>query len=254
MVGRRFDAAGELGNAFRVLSDRWTLALPTAIASLVIGAIIFFVIGAVLVSGGAALVLGHTGAALAALEAGATGVALAIGLIALVSTFAHAMVMAAAHEAWADRDPDYSAAFRLTMNRFPALVVLAFLNALLFAIPVALSFLVIGIPLLFVVGYFLMYARAAVVVGGEDPISAIGTSFRLASTHVRPSLIAFAGILGAFIVARIVDLFTIHIPGIGLLTSFFVGGATAAYMALVEVRFYELLRDRVPAGEALKER
>jgi hypothetical protein len=30
---------------------------------------------------------------------------------------------------------------------------------------------------------------------------------------------------------------------IGLLTAFFVGGLTAAYIALVEVRFYMLLRE-----------
>ncbi|HEX3469486.1 MAG TPA: hypothetical protein VHT05_15500 [Candidatus Elarobacter sp.] len=254
MVVQQFDAARELENAFRVLSARWTLALPTAIASLVIAAIVFFMIGTVIVSGLAAMLLGHTAAAIAALEAGATGVAIAVGLIALISTFGHAFVMAAAHEAWADRDPDYSAAFRLTMSRFPSLIVVAFLIALMYAIPVALSFVLIGIPLLFVLGYFLMYARAAIVIGGEDPVTAVATSFRLASSYTGPSLVAFAGIVAAFIIGRIVDGATIHIPGIGLVTAFFVGGATAAYIALVEVRFYDLLRNRIPNARVLSSR
>jgi hypothetical protein len=243
MVAQQIDAARELENAARVLGARWTLALPTAIGSLLVAAMVFFLIGAVIVSGVAAALLGHGAAAIAAIEAGATSVAIAIGAIALVSTLAHAMVMAAAHDAWAGRDPDYAAAFRLTLNRFPALLVAAFIVALLYAIPVALSFVLIGIPLLFVLGYFLMYARAAIVIGGEDAVTAIGTSFRLASTQTGPSLIAFAGIIAAFIIGRVVDAMTIHIPGLGLLTAFFVGGATAAYIALVEVRFYELLRN-----------
>ena len=246
MVAQQFDAARELENAVHVLAARWTLALPTAIGSLLIAAIVFFLIGAVIVSGLAAALIGHGAAAIAAVEAGATSVAIAIGAIALVSTLAHSMVMAAAHDAWAGRDPDYRAAFRLTLNRFPALLVVAFIIALMYAIPVALSFVLIGIPLLFVLGYFLMYARAAIVIGGEDAVTAIGTSFRLASTHTGPSLVAFAGIVAAFIIGRVVDASTLHIPGLGLLTAFFVGGVTAAYIALVEVRFYEILRNAPP--------
>ncbi len=242
MVAQRIDAARELENAARVLSARWTLALPTALAALVIAAIVFFVIGAVIVSGVAAALLGHTAAALGAVEAGATTVAIAVGAIVLISTLAHAVVMAAAHDAWAGRDPDYAAAFRLAVNRFPALVVVAFIIALLYAIPVALSFVLVGIPLLFVLGYFLMYARAAIVIGGEDPFTAVATSFRLASSRTGPSLGAFAGMIAAFIIGRIADALTIHVPGLGLLAAFFIGGATAAYIALVEVRFYELLR------------
>ncbi|HZX68752.1 MAG TPA: hypothetical protein VFE70_07700 [Candidatus Elarobacter sp.] len=238
----QFDAVRELENAFRVLAARWTLALPAAIGSLLIAGIIFFVIGAVVVSAIAAAVMGSGSGAIAVIEAGATSAALGIGAIAVASMIAHAMVMAAARDAWDERDPDFSAAFRLTLDRFPALLVISFLIALLYAVPVVLSLLLIGIPLLFVLGYFLMYARAAVVVGGEDPLTAIATSFRLSTTHAGPSFIAFLGIIAAFIIGRIVDAATIHVPGIGLLTAFFVGGATAAYIALIEVRFYTLLR------------
>jgi hypothetical protein len=248
MVAPQFSATRELEAAARILSARWTLALPTAVASLLIAGIVFFVIGAVIVSAVAAILMGGHGGAFAAISAGASTVALALGVMALISTAAHAVVLAAAHDAWSGRDPDYGAAFRVTLARFPALLVAAFATALLYAIPVFLSFFIIGIPLLFVLGYFLMYVRAAIIIGGEDGFTAIGTSFRMAAANSGPSLIAFGGMIAAFIVGRVVDAATIHLPLIGLVTAFFVGGATAAYIALVEVRFYELLR-RAPVTE-----
>jgi hypothetical protein len=254
MVTQQFSATSELEAAARILYARWTLALPTAFASLAIAGIIFFVIGAVIVSAVAAVLMGGRGAAIAAVGAGASTVVFSILGMVLISTAAHAIVLVAAHEAWAGRDPDYGAAFRLTLVRFPALLVAAFATALLYAIPVVLSFLLVGIPLLFVLGYFLMYVRAAIMIGGEDGITAIGTSFRLATSNAGPSLVAFGGIIGAFIIGRIVDAATIHLPVIGLLTAFFIGGATAAYIALVEVRFYELLRAEPVTATALRVR
>jgi hypothetical protein len=139
MVAQKFDATRELEAAARILFSRWTLALPTAFASLAIAAIVFFVIGAVVVSGIAALLVGN-GGALAALWAGASTVVFAAVAITLIST---------------GREPDFDAA-------------------------------------------------------------------------------------------------TIHLPGVGLLTAFFVGGLTAAYIALVEVRFYAMLRSERVSGTALQ--
>jgi hypothetical protein len=76
----------------------------------------------------------------------------------------------------------------------------------------------------------------------------------LATSNAGPSLVAFGGIIGAFIIGRIVDAATIHLPVIGLLTAFFIGGATAAYIALVEVRFYDLLRGEPVTETALRVR
>jgi hypothetical protein len=254
MVAPQFSATRELEAAARILSARWTLALPTAVASLLIAGIVFFVIGAVIVSAVAAILMGGHGGSFAAVTAGASTVALALGVMALISTAAHAVVLAAAHDAWSRRDSDYGAAFRVTLARFPALLVAAFATALLYAIPVFLSFFIVGIPLLFVLGYFLMYVRAAIIIGGEDGFTAIGTSFRMAAGNSGPSLVAFGGMIAAFIVGRIVDAATIHLPLIGLVTAFFVGGATAAYVALVEVRFYELLRREPVTETALRVR
>lgn len=252
MVTQQFDAARELEAAARILYARWTLALPTAFSALAIAGIVFFVIGAVVVSAVAAILMGGHGGAWAAVSAGASTVAFAIVAMMLISTAAHAIVLSAADDAWAGRDPDYGAAFRVTLARFPALLVAAFATAMLYAIPVALSFLLVGIPLLFVLGYFLMYVRAAIIIGGEDGLTAIATSFRMTTSNSGPSLVAFAGIMGAFIIGRIVDAATIHLPVIGLFTAFFVGGATAAYIALVEVRFYELLRGERVTGTSLQ--
>jgi hypothetical protein len=252
MVTQQFNAVRELEAAARILFARLMLALPTAVASLAIAGIVFFVIGAIIVSVVAAILAGGGPAALAAMGAGASTVAFSVIVMVLISTAAHAVVLAAAHDAWAGRDPDYGAAFRLTVARFPALLVAAFATALLYAIPVVLSFVLIGIPLLFVLGYFLMYVRAAIMIGGEDGIAAIGTSFRLTTSHAGPSLVAFGGIIAAFIIGRIVDAVTIHLPVVGLLTAFFIGGATAAYIALVEVRFYALLRGETVTETALR--
>jgi hypothetical protein len=251
MVAQQIAPARELEDAARILVNRWTLALPTALASLAIAAFVFFVIGAVIVSGVAAVLMGRNAGAVLALGAGASTILFGVVAIGLISTVAHAMVMAAAHDAWAGRDPDFGAALRLTLARFPALLVAGFVVSLLYVIPVVLSFVLIGIPMLFVLGYFLMYVRAAIVIGGQDGLTAIGTSVRLASSRIGPSLVAFAGIIGVFILGRIVDAATIHLPVIGLLTAFFVGGATAAYIALVEVRFYELLRAEPAVDETL---
>ncbi|MDQ6942651.1 MAG: hypothetical protein M3169_09080 [Candidatus Eremiobacteraeota bacterium] len=110
------------------------------------------------------------------------------------------------------------------------------------------------LSLLFVLGYFLMYVRAAIIIGGEDGLTAIATSFRMTTSNSGPSLVAFAGIIGAFIIGRIVDAATIHLPIIGLFTAFFVGGATAAYIALVEVRFYQRLHGERVTGTSLQQR
>jgi hypothetical protein len=83
----------------------------------------------------------------------------------------------------------------------------------------------------------------AIVLGGEDAVGAIGISLRIGSRHPGPTLAAFGAIVAAFLVGRFVDAFCIHVPGLGLITAFVVGGFTAAYGALVQARFYALLRN-----------
>ena len=141
-------------------------------------------------------------------------------------------------------EPNFRAALELTLRRLPALVTAFVLIGLMTIVPLVLSLVLVGIPMLFVLSYFLMYVTPAIVLDGEDGVSAIRTSFRLASQRSGPTLIAFCGILAAFFAGRFVDAFCIQVPGLGLLTAFVVGGFTAAYGALVKARFYVLLRER----------
>ena len=218
------------------------LAAPTAVASLLSAAIVFFAIGAVIVTVVGGAIVGHLAGALAAAAAGAVSIAAAVAAIVLLSGIANAMVVAAAHDVWEGRDPDFAAAWHRTLHRMPALLAAFVLVALMAIVPLALCFVLIGFPLLFVLGYVTMYVTPAIVLGGDDAVTAIRTSFRLATAHANVSAIAFAGIIGAFFVGRFVDAFCIHVPGLGLVAAFAVGGFTAAYGALVRARFYALLR------------
>jgi hypothetical protein len=242
VIGTRIDAGREVSEALSLLASRWMLAVPTAVASLLCAAIVFFAIGAVLVSIVAGAVIGRAAGAFAALGAGAAGLLVALAAIAVLAYVAHVLVVAAAHDAWEGREPDFGAALRLTMRRLPALLVAFVLIGLMMIVPLLLSLVLIGIPLLLVLSYFLMYVTPAIVFDDQDAVSAIATSFRLASRHANPTLIAYCAILAAFFVGRFVDAFCVHVPGLGLLTAFVVGGFTAAYGALVKARFYVLLR------------
>lgn len=240
---RPIDSGRELSDALHLLAERWTLAIPTAVGSLLCSAIVFFAIGAVVVAVVAGAIVGHAAGALAALGAGASGIAAALIVIAVISFVAHALVVAAAHDVWEGREPDFGAALRLALDRAPALALAFVLIGLVLIVPILLSFVLIGIPLLLVAQYYLLYVIPAIVLGGEDAVSAIGTSLRIASRHAGPTLAAFGAIVLAFIVGRCVDAFCVHIPGLGLIAAFVVGGFTAAYGALVQTRFYALLRN-----------
>jgi hypothetical protein len=244
MVIRQIDAVAELQAAAELLIARWTLALPTAIASFVVGLFIVAIVATVLVSAlGAVALAGRPGGVAALLGAGAlTAAAGCIGLV-LVVGFAQAVVIAASEDAWHGRSPDFGRAIGRAVTKLPTLIVLFVLVLLLAVIPVMLSFVLIGVPLLLALGFFLMFALPAVIVGGESATGAIASSFRLARANLTPALAAFVAIIIATAIGRIADAMFLHIPLIGLLVTFFVGGLTAAYSALVSVRFYDLLHD-----------
>jgi hypothetical protein len=239
---RPIDPARELEAAARLLAERWTLALPTAISAAVGAAIAFFAIGAIIVGVLGSYLAGGLQAALTALTTGALTFAVALAVIVVLSWIGHAVVVAAAHEAWAGREPDFSQALRLVMTRLPALLTAFVAIGVLALVPFLLCFVLIGIPLLLALGYLLMYVTPAIVIGGEDGLAAVRSSFRIAVHNGASSGIGYAGILGAFLLGRVADAMFVHIPLIGLVSAFVIGGLTAAYGSLVAVRFYELLR------------
>jgi hypothetical protein len=236
----------QLQRAAEVLSKNWILALPTAIASLLFGVIL--VVG--VLSMAAALFVGHAAAgglgAVAGLGTGALIVAVLaiIGLLLLI--FAQAIVISASEDAWQGRPVNLGASLALAGARLPDLVVAFIISALIMIVPIALCFVFIGVPLVLVGAYFLMYVTPAVMIGRENGTGAVSTSFRIASQNVGPSLIAFAGIVGAAIVASIAEGITAHIPIVHFIVWFAVGGLTAAYAALLTARFYDMLRGSVP--------
>ena len=241
MLARPLDPARELEAAARLLAEHWVLALPTAIGSAVSATIVFFTIGAVVLGAIAAVVISGPPAALSVLGAGGLGIALAICAIIVISTLSHALVVAAAGEAWGGAEPDYGAAFDRVAARLPALLVAAVAIGVLSLVPLLLCLVLIGVPLLIALGFFLMYVTPAIVIGGEGGLTAIRSSFRLTARYPGPSAIGFGGILAAFVIGRVADTMFVHIPLIGVVTAFVIGGMTAAYGSLVAVRFYTLL-------------
>jgi hypothetical protein len=238
-VSPAISPADELQRAAEVLSKHWILAAPTAIASLIFSVVVIFVVlsvvGTTMLGG---LVGGHIGAAAGAgtglIVAGVCSV-LGIALVIL----AQAVVIHASEDAWQGRNPNLSASFGAVLGRLPDLAVATILMGL---IVVALCVTVIGIPFVLVASYFFIYVTPAVILGRESGTSALGTSFRLARSRVGESFIAFLGLIAASIVGVIANSLVSHIPLVNLVTAFAVGGLTSAYAALVQARFYDILR------------
>jgi hypothetical protein len=110
--------------------------------------------------------------------------------------------------------------------------------------------LLIGLPLLLLLGYFLMYVPAAVLIGNEGGVAAIKTSFRLTTQRVGESAIAWLGMFLAMIAGSIANSIAIHIPIVNLIAGFAIGGFTSAYSALLSVSYYLALKDYVPPPPA----
>jgi hypothetical protein len=245
MVARpTIDSGTELQRAFDILVKNWILALPTAIASL---AALFFVVFLVasLVASAVGIGVGSEGRHLglgAALFGAGTFAALG-GFIALVvlSMLAQAVVVHGAEEAWLGRPVDLVASLGIAIARLPALIVSGLAIMLIMIVPIALSAVLIGIPLVVIVGFFLIYVLPAIVIGNESGISAIGTSFRLAKENFAPSAVAAIAIVLSLALGQAINVSLGHIPVIGWLAAFVVGGFSSAYGALVAARFYTLL-------------
>jgi hypothetical protein len=248
MVARpTIEPGTELQRAFDILVKNWILALPTAIASL---AALFFV--AFMVASIAASVIGigvgsegrHLGLGAALLGAGTFAALGGFVAIVVLSMLAQAVVVHAAEEAWLGRPIDLVASLGVGVARLPALIIAGLAIMAIMLIPIALSFVAIGIPLVVIVGFFLIYVLPAIVIGNEGGIAAIGSSFRLAKDNFGPSAIAAVGIFLSVALAQIINVSLGHVPVIGWLAAFLVGGFSSAYGALVAARFYTLLTGR----------
>jgi len=237
-----FSPADELQRAAELLSRYWTLAIPTALASLGLGVVFIFGLLSVV----ATTVLGHVAGGHLGTGLGlGTGLfvfsgLLLIGFLALY--VAQAVVIHAAESALADRPPDLGASVLAILPRIPALLTALAACLAIWFIPMLFSVILIGLPFLILAGYFTMYVPAAVIVGGEGGLQAIGTSFRLTTQNIGESVVAWIGMLIAIIVGQVANAICAHLPIVNLIVPFAVGGLTSAYAALVGASFYAALR------------
>ncbi len=238
-----FTPAEELQRDAELLLKHWVLAIPTAVASLLMVLIVFLSLLSALATTAAGYAAGgHTGTAVGL----GTGLLIGAGLFLLGSLalyVAQAMVVAASPSVLADQPPNLGTALRVTLARMPDLSVAAIACFALAIVPLALCIVLIGFPLLIVLGYFLMYVVPAVIVGGEGGIDAIKTSFRITTTRVGESLIGWLGMILAIVAGSIANTLVVHIPILNLIAGFAIGGFTSAYSALLGVSFYLGLKD-----------
>ena len=252
MIARpAFSPADELQRCAGLLSKYWILAVPPAIASLAISLVIFAtlvtLVGAVVAG---ILAGGHHAAEGAGLGFGFGSLAglggVALGFVAL--NVSQAVVMHASLAALEDRPPDLAASFAAIVPRLGDLSVSMFVSFAILFVPFVLCFVLVGIPLVLCCVFFLLYVQAAVILGGEDGISAIATSIRIARTRVGETFVLAVGVIVVSVVASAVNSVAIHIPILNLIAGFAIGGLTSAFVALATARFYLALRSPVPYG------
>jgi len=247
MVNRPIDAMAELQNAFQILIKNWILAVPTAIASLLAGAILVFFFAATLASLFGAGMLSGERSGMAAALAGGGGLMLLLGfaVIVVVMILAQATVMVGAERVWQGHPPDLGHAVSTALGKLPPLILLLILAGVVFTICAVI--IIIGWIAAIFLAFFYMYTVPAIVVGNEGVMQALGSSYRLVRANVNASLIAFLGIAVVSFVGSIISNIFLHVAVLGLVVWFAVGGLTSAYSALVAVRFYDLLRS-LPAA------
>jgi hypothetical protein len=247
MVKAPTDAPGELQRAAELLFKNWMLAVPTAVASLIIGLLLVFVFASVFTTsmlGG--MVAGRAGAGIAGVLTLLPMIALYVLVAGLLTLIAQAVVIYAAEEAWEGQPLDFGRAFNVALSRLLPLIGAFIIVALLMLIPALLTIFIIGFVLLLIVAFFMMYVLPAVVLGGASASGAVSESYQIARNNVGPSLVAFAGIVVAFIIAGILESLLHRGAILTLVSQLVVGGFCSAFVALVSARFYTLLRTQMP--------
>jgi hypothetical protein len=236
-----FDPAAELQRCAEVLVRHWTLMLPTAAASMIMMLIVVVAVISSVTTLVAALVASdHHQVVAGAGVATAAGIGvLLFGLALIVFAVAIALTLHAAPDVLQDRPPNFEASLHAVMQRLGQFLLLGVICT---AFSLALCITLIGIILLPVVGYFLMYAPAAVIIGGEGAVQSMITSSRIARERVPESLVAWVGILIVWMAAMVAHGIAAYIPLVNLIVGFAIGGFTAAYNELVRARFYLALR------------
>jgi hypothetical protein len=252
-ASRPLDPMAELQNAFSLLVKNWVLAIPTAVVSLLGAVFALFVLGALIASAVGAGMMGglqpSTGeapkAGIAALLA-AGGLTTIVGFIvlALLYLLAQAVVMGGAERVWHGEPADLGNGLSKAASKLPPLFLLFIIAIVVFAICAII--VVIGWVAAVVLYFLFMYTVPAIVIGNESTMQALGTSYRLVTKNFGPSIVAFLGVFVVGLIGGLINALFARIHVLGLIVSLVVGGFTAAYAALVLVRFYDMLRGSTP--------
>ncbi|HXW51626.1 MAG TPA: hypothetical protein VEJ41_06505 [Candidatus Acidoferrales bacterium] len=235
MVNRQIDGMGELQSAFSLLFKNWILAIPPAIVALAAG-IYFAVIVAGMVGGIlAAGAMGTTPNFGALFGGGGLLILLGVLVILLLSVLALAIVIGAAERVWHGQPADLAGGISKALSKLPSLILLFIIFGIIGIIPF------IGWLVDLVLAFFWFYAMPGIVLGNLGTTQAMSASWKLASANAGPTITALLGIIVVNIIGGIINVVCVHIPILGLIVSFVVGGLTSAYAALVIVRFYDLV-------------
>jgi hypothetical protein len=242
MAVRQVDPMAELSSSFQMLLKNWILAAPALAVSLVVLVIILVMGGASLLAlGGAGMLANNNpnagaGAAMAGLGAlfGTLGLALLVGVV--LGIIANAATCSAADDAWNGRPINLGVAVSRALGMF--------VNLLIFILIVGVACAILAVTFVgpIAVAVLMMYGLPSIVIGGQSGIGAITESFQMVTKNFGPSAMALLGIIAAAIVVGIVNVIVGHIPFIGMLISAVLGALVSAFVAIVTVRFYSLLR------------
>ncbi len=244
MVNRQIDAMAELQNALSVLFKNWILAIPTALVFLIAGVLAFFVLAATFAPFMAGGAMGDPKAMLPLLATAAPAFLIFFVVVVLLSLVAQAIVIGGAEHVWHGQPADLAGGIGKAMGKLPQLILLFVVAAVIAFVCSALIIaaglgLLLGLVLLF----FFMYTLPAIVLGNQGVFEAMGTSWRLVRANLAPSIIAFLGIVVVAIVCGIIlQIFDHLMPILAIVANFAIGGLQSAYITLVTVRFYDLLR------------
>lgn len=257
MATRQSDPMGDLQTAFSLLFKNWVLAVPTAIFSLAVAVFFFLVIFATLGSlVGAGIIGANSNPSSSGVPPGiwgalaAGGVTLIVGCIvlALLGLLAQAVVIGGAERVWHGQPPDLTGGIGRALGKLPALILLFIIGAIVFVICAII--IIVGWIGGLVLAFFAMYTVPAIVVGNEGVFAAIGSSFRIVSRNIGPSLLAFLAIFVVSFVGSIIERLFLHGLWLYAVAATIIGGLTSAYAAIVLVRFYDVLRGATPTAPA----
>lgn len=245
MIARQFDPVAELQSAFSVLMKNYSIAAIPLVALIACVAVFAVVFG---IGGGAALLTGaftDLSSDPTKLLAVFAGMGLWLGIAALVAGIIQFIALgataAASESAWQTGTADVGGGFSRALGKIGELIFYGILFTIVMAV---IGWTVIGA---IAWAFLMLYGVPAIIVGGESAVGAIGASWNMATKNAGPTFAAFIGIILMWIVVVIVNLVIGHIPILGWIVQLALNSLLGAYVALVVVRFYDLLRGTATA-------